>query len=143
MGIVRTSEAQWKGDLLSGQGKLIFGSKVYEGPYSFKERTADHSSQTNPEELIAAAHAGCFSMQLSALLSKAGHPPEYIHSTAKVHLDADASGFTISQIDLQTEAKVPGMDAAEFSKHAEAAKKMCPVSKALAAVKIEFKAKLV
>lgn len=142
MNIVRISEAKWKGDLMSGEGFIKFGSKAYEGPYSFKGRTADSSSQTNPEELIAAAHAGCFTMQLSALLTKAGYPPEHIHSTAKVHLDSDASGFSITQIDLQTEAKVPGMFKEEFIRIAEEAKRICPVSKALAAVKIEFKAAL-
>ncbi len=143
MGIVRTSEAEWKGDLTSGQGTITLGSKAFSGPYSFKGRTsAEVNPQTNPEELIGAAHAGCFTMQLSALLSKDGHPPESIHSTAKVHLDSDAGGFTISQIDLQTEAKVPGITAEEFNKYAETAKKICPVSKALAAVKIEFKAVL-
>lgn len=140
MNIVRTSEAKWKGDLMSGEGFLALGSKAYEGPYSFKGRTSEQSAQTNPEELIAAAHAGCFTMQLSALLTKAGHPPEHIHSTAKVHLDSVGDGFAITQIDLRTEAKVPGMIEEEFLKLAEMAKTICPVSKALAAVKIDFRA---
>jgi osmotically inducible protein OsmC len=139
MGIVRESQAEWKGDLPTGEGQIKFGSKAYEGPYSFKGRTADSSPQTNPEELIAAAHAGCFSMQLSALLTQAGHPPEVIRSKAKVHLDPDGKGFKISQIDLETEAKVPGMTAEQFTELAETAKKSCPVSKALAAVTIQFK----
>jgi len=142
MDIVRKSEAEWKGDLKSGEGIIKFGSKAYEGPYSFKERTANQSHQTSPEELIGAAHAGCFSMQLSALLTKAGHPPDHIHSTVSVHLDSDANGFFISHIDLETEAKVTGMTSEEFSKHAEEAKRICPVSKALSGVKIEFKAVL-
>jgi osmotically inducible protein OsmC len=142
MGIIRESRAEWQGDLMSGQGELKFGSKAYEGPYSFKGRTDQVSAQTNPEELIAAAHAGCFSMQLSALLSQAGHPPEFIHSTAKVHLDPEGKGFVISQIDLSTEAKVPGLTAEQFKELAETAKQVCPVSKALAAVKIDFKAVL-
>lgn len=141
MGVIRESQVEWKGDLASGEGQIKLGSKAFEGPYSFKSRTADNSPQTNPEELIAAAHAGCFSMQLSALLTQAGHPPEIIRSKAKVHLDPEGKGFKISQIDLETEAKVPGMTAEEFTEHAENAKKNCPVSKALAAVKIEFKSK--
>jgi osmotically inducible protein OsmC len=142
MGIVRESQAEWKGDLASGEGTIKFGSKAYEGPYSFKGRTAENSPQTNPEELIGAAHAGCFSMQLSALLTQAGHPPEVIRSKAKVHLDPDGKGFKISQIDLETEAKVPGLTAEQFAEHAEHAKHGCPVSKALAAVNITFKAVL-
>lgn len=142
MGLIRESRAEWKGDLKSGAGTLAFGSKAYEGPYSFKGRTSEDSTQTNPEELIAAAHAGCFSMQLSALLTQAGHPPEVINSTAKVHLDPDGAGFKISQIDLETQAKVPGLTAEQFAEQAEIAKKSCPVSKALAAVNIVFKATL-
>jgi osmotically inducible protein OsmC len=142
MGIIRQSEAEWKGDLMSGEGFIKFGSKAFEGPYSFKGRTTDQSSQTNPEELMGAAHAGCFSMQLSALLSKDGHPPQSIHSTAKVHLDSDAKGFLISQIDLETEAKVSGITAEAFEEYAHKAKELCPVSRALASVKINFKAVL-
>ncbi len=142
MGLIRQSEAEWKGDLESGTGSLKFGSKAYEGPYSFKGRTAENSTQTNPEELIAAAHAGCFSMQLSALLGKAGHPPEKIHSTAKVYFGPDGGGFSISKIDLNTEVKVSGLSEDEFKKIAEQAKETCPISKALSAVKIEFTSKL-
>ena len=142
MTVIRKSEAEWKGDLLSGEGVIKLGSKAYEGPYSFKERSAAQSSVTNPEELIGAAHAGCFSMQLSALLTKAGHPPQSIHSIAQVSLDSDDSGFFISKINLTTEAKVPGISQEEFNKIAETAKNICPISKALAATKIEFKATL-
>ena len=141
MSVVRESQAEWKGDLQNGTGQIKFGSKAYEGPYSFKGRTAESSPQTNPEELIGAAHAGCFSMQLSAMLTQAGHPPEVIRSRAKVHLDPDGKGFKISQIELETEAKVPGMTEAEFTELALAAKNSCPVSKALGAVTIEFKSK--
>ncbi|MDR3478630.1 MAG: OsmC family peroxiredoxin [Gammaproteobacteria bacterium] len=142
MSVVRISEAEWKGDLMSGEGVIKLGSKAYEGPYSFKSRTAESSPQTNPEELIGAALAGCFSMQLSALLTKAGHPPESIHSTAKVHMSMDANGISVSEIDLETEAKVPGMNSDEFTKTAETAKTICPISKALSALKINFKAVL-
>src|ERR1700738_164308 len=116
MSVTRKSEAEWQGDLKTGAGTIKLGSKAYEGPYSFKERIAAHSSQTNPEELIGAALAGCFSMQLSALLTNAGHPPENIHTTATVHLDSDASGFVVSKIDLETEAMVPGISSDEFLK---------------------------
>jgi osmotically inducible protein OsmC len=138
MGIVRESKAEWRGDLKSGSGELKLGSKAYEGPYSFKGRTTDGSPETNPEELIAAAHAGCFSMQLSALLSQAGHPPEVIRTSSKVHLDPEGKGFVISQIELSTELKVTGMNAEDAQENFEHAKN-CPVSKALASVKIDYK----
>jgi lipoyl-dependent peroxiredoxin len=140
MGITRTTTVEWKGDLMSGEGFIRLGSKAYEGPYSFKSRTADQSPQTNPEELLGAAHAGCFSMQLSALLSKAGHAPEAINTIAKVHLDKEGEGFVISKIELETSGKVPGITADEFLKYAETAKTICPISKALASTKIEFNA---
>jgi osmotically inducible protein OsmC len=142
MSIVRISEAEWKGDLMSGKGLIKLGSKAYEGPYSFKGRTAESSPETNPEELIGAALAGCFSMQLSAMLTKAGHAPESIHSTAKVRMNMDANGIAISEIDLVTEVKVAGMSAEAFAKTADTAKSICPISKALSAVKINFKAVL-
>jgi lipoyl-dependent peroxiredoxin len=141
MGIVRESKAVWKGDLKSGSGELMLGSKAYEGPYSFKGRTEDGVHEANPEELIAAAHAGCFSMQLSALLTQAGHPPEVIRTSSKVHLDPDGKGFKISQIELSTEVKVTGLSAEELEEHIEHAKN-CPVSKALASVKIDYKSVL-
>jgi osmotically inducible protein OsmC len=143
MAVVRQSEAEWKGDLESGKGMLKLGSKAYEGPYSFKSRTADNSPETNPEELIAAAHAGCFSMQLAAMLTKIGHAPDSIHSTAKVYFGPDGEGFAISKIELNTEVKVSGLSEEEFTKTAERAKASCPVSKALSAVKIDFKSKLI
>ena len=136
MEVVRQSEAHWSGDLTHGSGEIELGSGAFKGPYSFKERTADHSALTNPEELIAGAHAGCFSMALSAALTQAGFAPQSIHTTARVHLSRDSTGFAISQIDLATEAKVPNIAAPEFLKLAENAKKTCPVSKALAAVDI-------
>lgn len=141
MDIIRKSEAEWKGDLTTGEGMLKLGSKAFEGPYSFKGRTTSETKQTNPEELIAAAHAGCFTMALSAGLTKAGHPPTSIHSSADVHLQIGNDGIAISQIDLATEATVPGMTEEQFKKIAEDAKNNCPVSKALAAVKINFIAK--
>lgn len=143
MDLIRKSEAEWNGDLMNGTGVIKLGSKAYEGPYSFKGRTSAESKQTNPEELIGAAHAGCFSMALSAGLSKAGHSPTSIHTTAGVHLAMGADGISIPEIDLSTEASVPGLTQEDFMKFAEEAKKTCPVSKALSAVKINFTAKLV
>jgi osmotically inducible protein OsmC len=129
----RTSEAKWSGDLKQGSGTMKLGSGAYEGAYTFKSRM-ETGTGTNPEELIAAAHAGCFSMALSAMLSGAGHIPKSVHTTAKVSFDAVPGGFGITKIALTTEGEVPGLDAAGFQKFAEDAKKGCPVSKALAAV---------
>jgi osmotically inducible protein OsmC len=138
----RQSEAQWSGDLKQGKGTMKVGSGAYEGPYSFKSRMVSGSG-TNPEELLAAAHAGCFSMALSAMLSGAGHIPTRVHTVARVSFDPVPGGFAITQIDLTTEAQVPGLDDAAFQKIAQDAKKGCPVSKALAAVpQISLTAKL-
>jgi osmotically inducible protein OsmC len=135
---VRVSSAQWKGTLKEGSGTMKLGSGSYEGPFTNASRF-ESGKGTNPEELIGAAHAGCFSMFLAALLSGAGHPPTSVRTTATVHLD---EGPTITLIELATEAQVPGLDAASFQKHAEEAKRGCPVSKALAGPRIELKAKL-
>jgi osmotically inducible protein OsmC len=129
MSVIRKAEAQWEGDLNNGKGTIKLGSKAYEGPYSFRGRTSENSTETNPEELIGAALAGCFSMQLSALLTKAGHAPESIHTTANVHM-----------LVLTTEAKVPGMQKEDFLALANKSEKECPMAKALAATKIEFTA---
>jgi osmotically inducible protein OsmC len=139
---VRTSDAEWRGDLRSGEGELKLGSGAYEGKYSFRSRMGDGSGGTNPEELIAAAHAACFSMAFSAALAGAGHTPTSVHTTAHVHFNPVEGGFEINPIDLETEAVVPGIDEATFQKIAEEAKKGCPVSKALAATTINFKATL-
>lgn len=139
---IRNAEAEWKGNLIEGQGKLKLGSGAFEGNYSFRSRM-ESGPGTNPEELIAAAHAGCFSMALSATLSKGGHAPKRIHTTAAVHFDKVGEGFAITSIDLDTEADVPGIDAAKFQEFAEGAKKNCPVSKALAGTTINLKASLV
>jgi lipoyl-dependent peroxiredoxin len=138
---IRKSEAEWDGNLLQGTGHMKLGSGAFDGPYSFRSRMEDGSG-TNPEELIAAAHAGCFSMALSAGLSKGGFTPKRIHTVANVHFDKVADGFAITSIDLNTEGDVPGIDAAKFQEFAEGAKKNCPVSKALSAVPINFKAVL-
>ena len=138
----RTSEAEWKGNLLEGKGTMKLGSGAYQGQYSFSSRF-ESGVGTNPEELIAAAHAGCFSMALSAGLAKGGFTPTRIHTAATVYLEKVAEGFGITHIDLNTEAQIPGIDAAAFEKFAEDAKKGCPVSKALAGAQINLKAKLV
>jgi osmotically inducible protein OsmC len=139
--IVRHSEAEWNGNLQEGKGTIKLGSGAFQGPYGFRSRF-ENGPGTNPEELIAAAHAGCYSMALAAGLSRAGHPPTRVHTTAKVQLDKTGDGFTITRIDLETEAEVPGIDQAQFQEQAEAAKKGCPVSKALAGPQIYLKATL-
>jgi osmotically inducible protein OsmC len=139
---VRTADAQWEGSLQDGKGTVRLGSGAFEGQYSFASRF-EEGTGTNPEELIAAAHAGCFSMALSAGLSRAGHVPDRVHTTAKVHLDKGDAGFRIAAIELDTEAVVPGIDDAAFQKEAQAAKAGCPVSQALAAVDIKLDARLV
>jgi lipoyl-dependent peroxiredoxin len=135
---VRSSSAEWKGTLKQGAGSMKLGSGAYEGPFSFASRF-ESGKGTNPEELIGAAHAGCFSMFLSALLSDAGFTPTRIRTSAVVHLD---DGPTISLIELTTEAEVPKLTDADFQKHAAAAKAGCPVSKALAGPKITLTARL-
>jgi osmotically inducible protein OsmC len=138
----RQSEAQWEGDLKSGRGQVRLGSGAYQGPYSFQSRF-ESGTGTNPEELIAAAHAGCFSMALAHALAQGGHPAKRVHTTAKVHLEKAADGFAIPRIDLVTEAEVPGLDAAEFGRQAEQAKQNCPVSKLLKAATITLDARLI
>ena len=139
----RTAEARWDGSLPDGQGVMKMSSGAYEGPYSFQSRFQEGDG-TNPEELIAAAHAGCFSMALSAELGRAGHDPQSVETEATVHLDKQEEGFAIKRIDLSTSARVPGISEDEFQQVAEGAKKGCPVSQALAAVEsIELDAKLV
>jgi lipoyl-dependent peroxiredoxin len=137
----RISDAEWRGDLKDGAGTLKLGSGAFEGRYSFKSRFEDGPG-TNPEELIAAAHAACFSMALSAALSQKGHAPTHIHTKATVHFGPVTGGFAISRIELETEGQVPEIDAATFEQVAQAAKLDCPVSKALAAVEVSLVAKL-
>ena len=137
----RIADAEWRGNLMEGTGRVHLGSGTFEGPYDFKSRFGDGGG-TNPEELIAAAHAGCFSMALANILAGAGHTAESVRTTAKVHLGKVGESFAITKIELSTEGRVPGIDAAAFQTHAEAAKKGCPVSKALAAVEITLTARL-
>lgn len=137
----RRAEAEWRGDLSHGQGIMAVASGAFRGAYSFPSRF-EEGEGTNPEELIGAAHAGCFSMALAAGLSKAGHPPRRIHTAATVHLERAGDGFAITQIELRTDADVPGMDEAAFHRQADAAKQNCPVSKALAGTRITLNATL-
>ena len=139
--MIRTSKAEWKGTLKEGAGTVALGSGAYEGQYSFSSRF-ESGTGTNPEELIAAAHAGCFSMALSGALGKAGYTPTSVKTEAKVHLEKVGEGFGITRIDLVTRAEVPGIDAAAFQEQAEGAKKNCPVSRALGAVEITLDATL-
>lgn len=128
---IRNASARWTGTLTEGSGVLRTGKGGYEGAYSFKSRF-EEGEGTNPEELIGAAHAGCFSMALSKVVADAGHPPTSIETAAKVHLEKTDAGQTVTRIELDTVGDVPGMDAAEFTKHAEAAKANCPISRLLA-----------
>jgi osmotically inducible protein OsmC len=137
----RTADAQWEGSLQDGKGTMRFGSGAFEGQYSFASRF-EEGTGTNPEELIAAAHAGCFSMALSGGLGRAGFTPDRVHTTAKVHLEKGDAGFRISRIELDTEAAIPGIDDATFQEQAETAKQNCPVSKLLTGAEITLKARL-
>jgi osmotically inducible protein OsmC len=138
----RTSQAVWEGNLQEGKGTMKFGGGAFEGPYSFSSRF-ENGAGTNPEELIAAAHAGCFSMAFASNLTKAGFTPTRVETKATVHLDKGESGFGIARIDLDTEGDVPGIDDATFQQQAEATKSTCPVSRALSAVPMTVTAKLV
>ena len=142
MSISRHATAHWEGDLKSGQGRLSTPeSGLMDGtPYGFATRFGDRKG-VNPEELIAAAHAGCFTMALSMKLSEAGHPPEAIDTRAEVELSTEG-GPSLSAIRLKTTARVPGMDAAAFRAIADDVGKHCPVSRALSAVPIQVEASL-
>jgi lipoyl-dependent peroxiredoxin len=139
---IRKADAEWRGDLQKGQGTVRLGSGAFEGQYSFRSRMGDGTGGTNPEELIGAAHAACYSMALSAALSGAGHTPTSVHTTANVHFSPVDGGFAINLIELAPEAVIPGIDDATFQNFAAGAKQNCPVSKALAAVDIHLKATL-
>lgn len=137
----RTATARWEGGLQDGKGTMRLGSGAFEGQYSFSSRF-EEGTGTNPEELIGAAHAGCFSMALAGGLGRAGFTPTSVETSASVHLEKGESGFRISRIELTTNAVVPGIDEATFAKEAEAAKAGCPVSQALAGVDIKLDARL-
>ncbi len=143
--MIRTSTALWKGDGLHGTGELSMQSGVFNAqPYSFKTRfqSEDGKAGTNPEELLAAAHAGCFAMATSFALTEAGHPPEELHVSAAVDLQQVEGGFAIRSIALTLEARVSGLDDTKFQAIAQGAKKGCPLSKALSATPLTLSAKL-
>jgi osmotically inducible protein OsmC len=138
----RKAEAEWKGTLAEGSGRLKVQSGAFEGAYSFKSRFEEGQSATNPEELLGAAHAGCFTMAIVAQLSRARITPKRIHTDAKVTLEKVGEAFSITRIELETGAEIPGIDNATFQKYALDAKQNCPVSKALAGTEIRLKATL-
>lgn len=138
---VRNARAVWEGDLLKGRGRMAFGSGAFEGQFSFSSRF-EEGVGTNPEELIAAAHAGCFSMAFSNMLAKAGFTPTRVETTAKVRLEKLPEGFKITRIDLETAGDVPHISEAQFMELAEGAKKGCPVSQLLTGAEIVLKASL-
>ena len=137
------AEAAWHGSFREGEGKMRLGSGAFEGGYSYRSRM-EEGSGTNPEELLGAAHAGCFSMSLARRLEAAGYPPERVHTEARVRFGREGEGYAISRIDLRTEAEVPGASEEVFLEKAEAAKRDCAISKALAGVgEINLEARLV
>jgi osmotically inducible protein OsmC len=127
---IRTASARWEGNLTEGSGTIKTGKGGYQGNYSFTSRF-EEGEGTNPEELIGAAHAGCFSMAFSKGLADAGFTPTSVATTAKVHLDKTDAGFTVTGIDLETVGDVPGIDEGTFQKVAEGAKENCPISRLL------------
>ncbi len=138
----RKAEAEWLGNLAEGSGRLKVGSGAFDGPYSFKSRFEEGEQATNPEELIGAAHAGCFTMALTAALSRNRITPTRIHTNATVKLEKVGDSFTITGIALETEAEIPGLDDAAFQEYAQGAKQNCPVSKALSGTEISLTARL-
>lgn len=140
--MIRESHARWEGDLRQGKGTMALGSGAFEGQYSFRSRF-ENGTGTNPEELIGAAHAGCFSMAFSNMLAQAGHTPTSVRTTARVHLEPIDGKQTISRVELVCEGEVPGIDEETFHRIADEAKAGCPVSRALAAIEISLEAQLV
>jgi osmotically inducible protein OsmC len=140
--VVRSSEATWQGTVPEGGGRIALGSGAFEGPFTLRARVEDVERATNPEELIAAAEAGCYTMSLANLLGEAGHPPDDLRTTARVTLQQLESGFGITRIDLTTVGEVPGVDEPTFMRLAEQAKATCPVSRALAGTEITLDARL-
>ena len=136
---IRTVDAEWRGNLAQGSGHMRLGSGAFEGSYDFRSRL-DEGNGTSPEELLGAAHAGCFSMALQ--LTNAGFAVKHIHTTAKVHFEEHDDGWSIHRIDLDTEASISNVTAAAFEEYAQNAKKNCPVSRALSGVDIHLRAKL-
>lgn len=142
MAIKRTSEAKWNGSITEGSGDVKLGSGAFEGAYSFNSRFGDDTVKTNPEELIAAAHAACYSMALSGFLGRAGFAPNSVETKAVVHLEKTDDGFVIPNIDLITVADVPNISDDEFQTIAKTAKEKCPVSQVLAGAQISLNSTL-
>ena len=140
--ITRTAQASWSGTVAEGGGRLGLGSGAFEGPFTLKARIEDGQRSANPEELIGAAHAGCFTMSLADLLSEAGSPPRDLQTTVRVRLEQKDEGFRITRISVATVGDVPGVDEARFQELAEQAKATCPVSLALAGTEIVLEAGL-
>jgi osmotically inducible protein OsmC len=141
--VTRNAQASWQGTVPDGGGRIALGSGAFEGPFTLKARVEDVERATNPEELIGAAEAGCFTMSLASLLSEAGHPPTDLTTTARVRLEQQESGgFAITQIALRTVGDVPGVDQERFAQLAEEAKATCPVSRALAGTEVTVEASL-
>ena len=137
----RKSKAVWRGGLKEGNGAVELGSGLFKGQYSFQSRF-ESGPGTNPEELIGAAHAACFSMALAANLERAGYSPDEINTSASVSIEKTRDGFAITTIELDTQGRVPDIDDDEFLKQAEIAKNACPVSQVLKGAKISLKARL-
>jgi lipoyl-dependent peroxiredoxin len=140
--VIRSAKASWSGTVPEGGGRLALGSGAFEGPFTLRARVEDGQPGTNPEELIGAGHAGCFTMSLASLLSDAGHPPEDLQTSARVVLEQTETGFSITRIELDTVGSVSGVDEATFARLAEQAKATCPVSRALAGTEIALTARL-
>jgi lipoyl-dependent peroxiredoxin len=141
--VTRTAEASWQGTVPEGGGRIAVGSGAFEGPFTLRARVEDVERSTNPEELIGAAHAGCFTMSLASLLSEAGSPPRDLRTTAAVRLEQVEDGFRITRIELSTVGDVPGVESEAFTALAEQAKATCPVSRALAGTEITLQASTV
>ena len=140
--VVRNAQASWQGTVPDGGGRIGVGSGAFEGPFTLRARVEEGVHSTNPEELIGAGHAGCFTMSLANLMSEAGHPPIDLETPARVHLEQLEQGFRITRIELDTTGEAEGVDAATFAALAEQAKSTCPVSLALAGTEITLKATL-
>jgi osmotically inducible protein OsmC len=138
--VIRTAEVTWQGDVPEGGGRIALGSGAYEGDFTLRARLDDVARSTNPEELIAAASAGCFTMSLADLLSTEGHPPVDLKTGARIRLQQTDEGFRITSLDLSVAGDVPGVDAERFAELAERARATCPVSLALTGIEITVEA---
>jgi osmotically inducible protein OsmC len=140
--VIRTAQASWSGTVPEGGGRFALGSGAFEGPFTLRARIEEGVPGANPEELVGAGHAGCFTMSLANLLGEEGHPPEDLQTTARVTLEQTDAGFTITRIELDTVGSVAGVDEPTFLRLAEQAKATCPVSRALAGTEITLTARL-